>query len=214
MEKLPVAPMPGKAKKNAKKKKEDGAPVGFVYQAESPDEGALVLAASKHYGFQLLGRNAFGVQIACPYPSLLENSDILCWLKDGSFTNAFPAGASSRYSRTNDVDAMIKISAAPRIETWAIHAINKFDSDRKRMSVLVQSPPELGSINMLLCKGADSSMLIQEVCRGSKKLCSSIVGKCDKSPFVESEADNSEIDNLLGLQTHLGGEYLVRIAGI
>ena len=222
VEKDHVAPMSVQARKNTKKKKADGAPVGFVYQAESPDEAALVSAASKHYGFQLIGRNASGVQIACPHPSLLENSDIVSWLKDGTLsptifaavTNASPAGASSRYSRTNDVDAMIKIGIAPRIETWAILAINKFDSDRKRMSVLVQSPPELGSIHMLLCKGADSSMLIEAVCRGSKKLCSSTVGKCDKSPFVESEADSSEIDNLLGLQTHLGGEYLVRMTSI
>ena len=211
VEKDHVAPMSVKARKNTKKKKEDGAPAGFVYQAESPDELALVSAASNHYGFQLIGRNAYGVQIACPFSSLLENSDIVCWLKDGSLsakifaavTSASPAGASSRYSRI-DVDAMIKIGTAPRIETWAILAINKFDSDRKRMSVLVQSPPELGWIHMLLCKGADSSMLIEEVCRGSKKLCSS-----DKSPFVESEADSSEIDNLLGLQTHLGGEYRI-----
>ena len=33
-------PMSVKARKNTKKKKEDGAPVGFVYQAESPDEAA------------------------------------------------------------------------------------------------------------------------------------------------------------------------------
>lgn len=223
VEKDHVAPaMSVKARKNTKKKREGGAPAGFVYQAESPDEGALVSAASKHYGFQLIGRNASGVRIACPYPSLLENSDIVCWLKDGTLsptifaavTNASPAGASSRYSRIDDVNAMIKISTAPRIETWAILAINKFDSDRKRMSVLVQSPPELGSIHMLLCKGADSSMLIKEVCRGLKMVCSSIIGRCDKSPFVESEADSSEIDNLLGLQTHLGGEYLVRKTSI
>jgi magnesium-transporting ATPase (P-type) len=206
----------GKAKKNKKKKKdEDGAPAGCAYQAESPDEGALVSAASKQYGFQLVGRNSSGVQISCPCPSLLEDKDIVKGLKDGSMSakilapkTASPAGASSKYSRTqvNSVDNGV----TPRIETWPILAINKFDSDRKRMSVLVRSPPELGSVPMLLCTGADSSMLIEEVCGGTRML-DSIVDKNDKGPKVksESEADNSELDSLLGLQAHLGGKLVL-----
>jgi magnesium-transporting ATPase (P-type) len=206
----------GKAKKNKKKKKdEDGAPAGCAYQAESPDEGALVSAASKQYGFQLVGRNSSGVQISCPCPSLLEDKDIVKGLKDGSMSakilapkTASPAGASSKYSRTqvNSVDNGV----TPRIETWPILAINKFDSDRKRMSVLVRSPPELGSVPMLLCKGADSSMLIDEVCGGTRML-DSIVDKNDRGPKVkpESEADNSELDSLLGLQAHLGGKLVL-----
>ena len=35
-------------------KGKDGAPLGFAYQAESPDEGALVSAASKSFGFQVV----------------------------------------------------------------------------------------------------------------------------------------------------------------
>ena len=34
----------------------DGAPMGHAYQAESPDEGALVSAASQEFGFQLKSR--------------------------------------------------------------------------------------------------------------------------------------------------------------
>merc|ERR1719444_227633 len=36
----------------------DGAPYGFAYQAESPDEGALVTGASTIFGFQLVGRSS------------------------------------------------------------------------------------------------------------------------------------------------------------
>ena len=119
-------------------------------------------------------------------------------------TNASPAGAASRYSRTHHVDA-VDYSAIPRIETWPILAINKFDSDRKRMLVLVRYPPELGSIHMLLCKGADSLMLIEEVCEGTRNL-RSLVEKNDNAPFVESDdesrAGNSELDSLLSLQSH------------
>jgi magnesium-transporting ATPase (P-type) len=206
----------GKSKRNIKtKKEEDGAPAGCAYQAESPDEGALVSAASKQYGFQLLGRNSSGVQLSCPCSSLLEDKDIVKGLKDGSMSakilapkTASPAGASSKYSRTqvNSVDNGV----TPRIETWPILAMNKFDSDRKRMSVLVRSPPELGSVPMLLCKGADSSMLIEEVCGGTRML-DSIVDKNDKGAKVkpESEADNSELDSLLGLQAHLGGKLVL-----
>jgi len=206
----------GKSKRNIKtKKEEDGAPAGCAYQAESPDEGALVSAASKQYGFQLLGRNSSGVQLSCPCSSLLEDKDIVKGLKDGSMSakilaakTASLAGASSKYSRTqvNSVDNGV----TPRIETWPILAINKFDSDRKRMSVLVRSPPELGSVPMLLCKGADSSMLIEEVCGGTRML-DSIVDKNDKGPKVkpESDADNSELDSLLGLQAHLGGKLVM-----
>jgi phospholipid-transporting ATPase len=43
---------------------EDGAPYGQSYQAESPDEGALVSAASLEYGFQLVGRDSSGVEVS------------------------------------------------------------------------------------------------------------------------------------------------------
>jgi magnesium-transporting ATPase (P-type) len=45
-------------------KSKDGAPLGQSYQAESPDEGALVSAASLLYGFQLLSRSASGLRVS------------------------------------------------------------------------------------------------------------------------------------------------------
>lgn len=45
-------------------KSKDGAPLGQSYQAESPDEGALVSAASLFYGFQLLSRSASGLRVS------------------------------------------------------------------------------------------------------------------------------------------------------
>ena len=51
-----LTPIKRNKAKNKRRKKEnkDGSPEGFVYQAESPDEGALVAAASNEFGFQLL----------------------------------------------------------------------------------------------------------------------------------------------------------------
>ena len=37
-------------------------------------------------------------------------------------------------------------------EVWRVLAVNKFDSDRKRMLVLVRLPPTSGSLPMVLCK--------------------------------------------------------------
>ena len=196
------------------KKKEDGAPEGYAYQAESPDEGALVAAASHKYGFQLIGRNSAGVKISCPCPSLLEDKTIVKGLKNGTVTakmlaakTASPPGGESKYSATEV--KTVDDGVAPRLETWPILAVNKFDSDRKRMSVLVRSPPELGSVPMLLCKGADSSMLIEGVAEGARML-DSIVENVDGAPKAEpkSDVDNSELNSLLGLQAHLGGKFV------
>ena len=38
------------------------------------------------------------------------------------------------------------------------------------MSILLRSPPELGGIVVLFCKGADSAMLDPDVCSGSENL--------------------------------------------
>jgi len=57
----------------------DGAPLGFAYQAESPDEGALVSAASSMFGFQVIKRDSSGIQLHCHGrigPSVLENASI------------------------------------------------------------------------------------------------------------------------------------------
>ncbi|OEU10945.1 phospholipid-translocating P-type ATPase [Fragilariopsis cylindrus CCMP1102] len=127
-----------------------GAPFGYAYQAESPDEGALVSESSKTFGFQVLSP---------------------------------PAKSSTRSSSSSGGNS----NDSNGIETWSVLAINKFDSTRKRMSILLRSPPELGSAPMLLCKGADSAMLDPEI-------------------FISNGSNDSkwEITATLGIQSHLG----------
>jgi len=149
----------------------DGAPAGFNYQAESPDEGALVSASSKNFDFQVSGRDSNGVKLSVVSPSLFQDETVVKGFKDGTITPRTIAAetaadkipSSGKVPKESDGNEV-------RTETWSILAVNKFDSDRKRMSVLVRSPEELGSIPMLLCKGADSSMLCEGVCGGFEKL--------------------------------------------
>ena len=86
------------------------------YQAESPDEIALVEAADSIFNWRLINKEA---------------SDIVIQIQLG--------------------DEIVT-------ERWEVLAINAFTSERRRMSILVRSPPELGSACMLLVKGGDSSM--------------------------------------------------------
>mmetsp|Transcript_397 Transcript_397/g.539 ORF Transcript_397/g.539 Transcript_397/m.539 type:complete len:933 (+) Transcript_397:61-2859(+) len=101
------------------------------------------------------------------------------------------------------------------------------------MSVLVRSPPELGSIPMLLCKGADSAMLDDDICdcgqnliqeedagakssiRGDhpslKSHLSSVAENHDNdkdyapSCVVASEEEGGwDMSTMLGMQAHLG----------
>jgi len=196
-----------KAKATARKKaKKDGSPEGFAYQAESPDEGALVAAASNEFGFQLLGRDSSGVRISSSCPSLLENGNIVEGMKDGTLTAKILAGKTATdFGKTH---MTVDDGFSPRTETWSILAINKFDSDRKRMSVLVRSPPELGSVPMLFCKGADSSMMVEGVCEGFDFL------ETVETSNVESESDaqKAEFSSLLGIQSHLGGKFVVSLS--
>jgi magnesium-transporting ATPase (P-type) len=157
----------------------DGAPIGYAYQAESPDEGALVQGASCSFGFQVIGRDSSGIKLACSSPSLLEDEQIANGLKNGTLTpkvlavetatDLSPPGSSSAEFHNGNVTHS---KGSRRIEIWAILAVNKFDSDRKRMSVLVRAPPEFGSIPILFCKGADSSMLDANICEESENIMS------------------------------------------
>merc|ERR1740124_1549366 len=181
-----------------------GAPEGYTYQAESPDEDALVSAASLLYGFQLKSRDINGLTIACEHPSLLSNQMIANELRSGTTT------AKKLAWKTSSLVEHISFNA-PGEETWAILAINKFDSTRKRMSVVVRSPPELGSIPMLLCKGADSAMLDPNVCgtidSGSNKglkLPSMSSFNDNSDPKENGDGSDWESSNLLGIQSHLG----------
>jgi len=194
-------------------KSRDGAPIGKSYQAESPDEGALVSAASLIYGFQLLSNDSNGVRLNISSPSVLQNSSLVEGLRRESISPKLLAAKSASpgwydyldslddHQIHNDNIAGPDVSNNSREEIWQVLAVNKFDSTRKRMSVLVRSPPELGSIPMLLCKGADSAMLDGVVCESGH----------DFSPHNENDADISnadetewEITSHLAIQTHLG----------
>ena len=92
---------------------------GVVYQAESPDEKALVEFAADA-GYVLAGRNTQQITL-----------------------------------RINGTSA-----------AWTTLAVNKFDSDRKRMSIVVRDAQ--GRIR-LLCKGADTSMLSRGACDSAEE---------------------------------------------
>ena len=196
------APAPGA-------KGKDGAPSGFAFQAESPDEGALVQAASLKFNFQVVGRDSSGIRLACTSPSLLAEQRIQDGIRDGSLTaKQLAAETASPMAATLDVDPP-NLRAEPNFETWSVLAVNKFDSTRKRMSVLVRSPPELGSIPMILCKGADSAMLDKSVLKTSTYVMS---GEEDDADIVrhgedaqnEDDQEDWERSGMLGLQSHLG----------
>jgi len=204
-------------------KNSQGAPKGYNYQAESPDEEALVSAASLAYGFQLKSRDVNGLTISCERPSLLSNKAIANGLKSG-ITTAKKLASHSAQSRLEkgSISSILPLQKSligkdepqpedisfdtPGEETWAILAVNKFDSTRKRMSIVVRSPPELGSVPMLLCKGADSAMLDPNVCGA--------IGLEDKGlemAPISSSSNNDDDDgsdwersNFLGIQSHLG----------
>lgn len=186
----------------------DGAPYGFAYQAESPDEGALVSAASKNFGFQVITRDSSGIKLRVDSPSLLRDEDIVESLKDGSKTLlslATESASSVNYADANAPPA--GSDAGPTEETWEILAVNKFDSDRKRMSILLRAPPELGSLPILFCKGADSAMLAPGVCTGlsAESDDAKIAQRAFSGGQEGKEAeDNWELSQTLGLQAHLG----------
>lgn len=64
-------------------KSQDGSPHGYAYQAESPDEGALVSAASNEFDCQVVARDSDGVKISFYSPSLLSLGEIASSLSSG-----------------------------------------------------------------------------------------------------------------------------------
>lgn len=112
-------------------------------QAESADEVALILSAAENCGVLLERRTT---------------SEIV----SSGLKNYFSMG-----SRHQNVQS----SAT---ETVELLAVNEFDSDRKMMSVVIrlQTPvtgsPLLKSRTMLLCKGADSSVIAKSDSRENK----------------------------------------------
>lgn len=191
----------------------DGAPLGYAYQAESPDEGALVSAASSLYGFQVVARDSSGIRLKCSFPSHLQEVSVIDRLKTNRDTleqlaaetaHVVPSGGGNCAS-DDQIGSSLE-SNRNREEVWTILAVNKFDSDRKRMSVLLRSPPELGNLPILFCKGADSSMLSLDICAKGmleKKNSLAVVNEDDeRTNNVDTE--EWEIANMLGMQVHLG----------
>ena len=193
-------------------KGDDGAPMGFTYQAESPDEGALVSAASLVYGYQLVNRDSRGIRLNRFAPSVFDQKSVVSGLKSKKITPKQLACDNQKVEKKS-------MSSASHDEVWTILAVNKFDSDRKRMSILVRSPSDMGSIPILFCKGADSAMLGQGVCEGSEYLNegdeSNIpilhqttnedieIEKRSSKKLSHKESD-WEFTSLIGLQDHLG----------
>ena len=98
----------------------------------------------------------------------------------------------------------------PSEEVWSILAVNKFDSTRKRMSVVVRSPPELGSIPMLLIKGADSSMLDPDVCVAEEYITSGALGGERMNQIIKPDTEVTDLESewdksvLINMQSQLG----------
>jgi magnesium-transporting ATPase (P-type) len=190
----------------------DGAPAGFAYQAESPDENALVSEASKTFGFQVIGRNSSGIVLRCEHPTVLSDEDLVSGLKNGTINSKTLVSncATGLIQLERNEEERLKYTKNIRTETWEILAVNKFDSERKRMSILLRSPPELGSAVILFCKGADSAMLDPDICSSSKNVFSgNAADDAEKTCRLEKlmdENDDSEWDaaQLLGIQSHLG----------
>jgi magnesium-transporting ATPase (P-type) len=191
----------------------DGAPAGFAYQAESPDEGALVSEASKLFGFQVIGRDSSGIKLRCDQPTIFSDKNLVSSLKSGAVSPkrvaADTASGHIQIDRNSDAEINLRDSSGFRTETWAILAVNKFDSDRKRMSILLRSPPELGSVLMLFCKGADSAMLDPQICSCAQNIFSgNLDDDAERSQrlqiVTEDEETEWEMAQMLGIQSHLG----------
>ena len=207
-------------------KSADGAPVGYAYQAESPDEGALVSAASLTFGYQVVSRNAQGINVRVSKPSHFQNSRIVEGLRSGNLSLKKVAAETASEKTIDephrDSYPDPSMVGEQRTESWAILAVNKFDSTRKRMSILLRSPEELGSLPVLFCKGADSAMLDPEVCKSSTLLppkgsaddrpshsgrevsALTTVSEDEDDDDHDIDADEWEVSQMLGIQAHLG----------
>lgn len=101
----------------------------LTYQAESPDEGALVYAA-KPMGYELVDRTAGTITVSI-------------------------AGVSDRGEASGDSSKHTDDAPEDQLRTYQILAVNAFDATRKRMSIIVREAT--GDI-VLYCKGADNKM--------------------------------------------------------
>jgi magnesium-transporting ATPase (P-type) len=129
-------------------------------QAESPDEVALVLAAAEHTR-TLLARREGNCMFVRQLPMSTEQADTVQEANTHLAGDAqLETGSQSRTQNAHQVEV--------REEMVEVMAVNEFDSDRKRMSVLVKlrNSAQHQAVNtqdqyryVLLVKGADSSVL-------------------------------------------------------
>ena len=203
----------GSSSSGHRDKGRDGAPAGFAYQAESPDENALVSEASKTFGFQVVGRNSSGIVLRCEHPTVLSDENLVSGLRNGTVHSKMLVSncATGLVQVERNEEERLKYTKNVRTEIWEILAVNKFDSERKRMSILLRSPPELGSVVILFCKGADSTMLDSDICSSSKNVFSgNAADDAEKTYRLEKLTDDNDADSewdaaqLLGIQSHLG----------
>ena len=78
------------------------------------------------------------------------------------------------------------------------------------MSILLRSPPELGNLPILFCKGADSSMIDPEIC-GKSAMVDQGANAAPLLRTVSEDAQEGDVDaedivmaQMLGMQVHLG----------
>jgi magnesium-transporting ATPase (P-type) len=130
----------------------DGGPRTINYQAESPDEGALVKAA-RDAGYCLRSRNARGVTVRVARAP--ESAAAAAALAAATPTTPKPGSPPPAGA---DEDLVIRLLG-----------VHKFTSKRKRMSTVVLDPRDARCAEgggrggsggaWLLCKGADNAML-------------------------------------------------------
>lgn len=127
----------------------DKASLEKCLQAESADEVALVTAAVEFADIILTKRDVRSITIKG-----IDNPDPREDGKNRAAPKDFKEWANRSPIVAIDTDGGAPTSRDSE-ETYDVLAVNVFDSDRKRMSILVRMNGEY----VLLCKGADTSML-------------------------------------------------------
>ena len=113
------------------------------YNAESPDEGALVMAAAK-LGFEFMESQ--------------NNRKVIEIMDPNSLIRRTPMESS-----TETAAAPVAAPVVASTVSYEVLAVNEFNSTRKRMSVLVVEP--VTGKHVLFCKGADN-VILERACTG------------------------------------------------
>jgi magnesium-transporting ATPase (P-type) len=157
--------------------------------------------------------------LKCDHPTLFRNDELVQGLKDGTLdmkkvaADSASGNSSINKSTRNNNNTNSNIGdcssngndISSNIETWSVLAINKFDSTRKRMSILVRSPEEFGNVAILLCKGADSAMLDPEICTTTSINDNDNDDDDDANQQQnQNESSEWEVAKMLGIESHLG----------